>query len=253
MLPYQEKIISEILSATSIQGARILEIGGTPPWTVANKLIEMGAKSVTSINYRSDLENLRISDSIDFYNIDARIMSSVLKEKYDLIFGIAVIEHLPNLETILGECVKILNTNGRIALHGAAFWSSNLGHHVFVHIDNARYEFNANNPIDDFSHIYFSKQEMETHLIEVKQLPATHATAIVNYIYDNPILNRYHYEDILSSYKRAGLEFSYFRHSNWKTPTSDTLDRIQARLDPYFSQIYNNYSCGELLLIASVN
>jgi hypothetical protein len=83
MLPYQEKIISEILSATPIQGARILEIGGTPPWTVANKLIEMGAKSVTSINYRSDLENLRISDSIDFYNIDARIMSSVLKEKYE--------------------------------------------------------------------------------------------------------------------------------------------------------------------------
>jgi SAM-dependent methyltransferase len=175
------------------------------------------------------------------------------RSSYDLIFGIAVIEHLPNLETILGECVKILNTNGRIALHGAAFWSSNLGHHVFVHIDKARYEFNANNPIDDFSHIYFSKQEMETHLIEVKQLPATHAAAIVNYIYDNPILNRYHYEDILSSYKRAGLEFSYFRHSNWKTPTSDTLDRIQARLGPYFSQIYNNYSCGELLLIASVN
>lgn len=250
MLPYQEKILSEILSRVSVVGSRVLEIGGTPPWTVSSRLIELGAKSVTTLNYRADLVDTDVTECIHFRNIDARTMAAKLSDKYDLIFGIAVLEHLPELEVVLTQASRILSSGGTVALHGAAFWSSRLGHHVFVHVDGAKYEFNGNNPIDDFSHLYFSYEQMHDNLVSIKNLPQHHASAICDYIYKNPILNRYYYEDIISAYSRSAYKVTHLRSSAWGPPMNSITKKIYAHMGSYYQDIYRNFGCGELFILA---
>lgn len=252
MLPYQEKILNEILSHANISGARVLEIGGTPPWTVARRLIELGAQSVTTLNYRHDLHDEEITESISFRNLDARYMASKLNEKYDLIFGIAVLEHLPMLELVLREATSLLNPGGVIALQGGSFWSAKFGHHVFVHIEGAKYEFNGNNPIDDWSHLYFDQEQMYESLVTVKGIPESHAKAIVEYIYKNPILNRYHYEDILNAYSLAGVTIKNLRRTNWGTqPTEHIIQLINQKIGAELAEKYLDYTCDEMLIIGT--
>ena len=249
LLPYQEKIIAEIVKQIDVHEARVLEIGGAPPYLVATRLVELGARSVTVINYRSDLMDQDVTDTVCFKNIDARMMSKKLDETYDLIFGIAVFEHLPEIEVVLSEASSILTKTGVVALHGAAFWSSNLGHHVWVHIDGAKYEFNGNNPIDHHSHLYYDYSSMLDNLIQVKKLPEKHAVEICEYIYKKPVLNRYHYEDIVGAFSRSRYEILYLRDTNWLVPSPQILEKINEK-QGHYAHIYSNYSCGELTIIA---
>jgi trans-aconitate methyltransferase len=250
MLPYQEKTLAEILSHINIIGADILEIGGAPPWTVAHRLIELGARSVTTLNYRHDLYDQEITASISFKNLDARYMASRLNEKYDLIFGIAVLEHLPMLERVLREAASLLNPGGIVALHGGAFWSNKFGHHVFVHIEGTKYEFNGNNPVDDWSHLYFDQEQMYESLMTVKGIPESHAKAIVEYVYKDPILNRYHYEDIINAYSLAGFTIKNLRRSNWGSqPKDHIIQRINQKIGTELAGKYSDYTCGEMLII----
>ena len=152
------------------------------------ELLRLGARSVITINNRADLGSRRLSDGHLLLNMDARALEFPDGE-FDIVLGIAVLEHLLDLDRVLAEIFRVLARNGGAYLHGGPLWSCGRGHHVWVQADGVKYEFNANNPVPDWSHLILDRDEMKSCL-EERRIPAAHARKIVEWIYDDPRLNR---------------------------------------------------------------
>ena len=223
--PYQEKAINSLNKICDFSGKKILEIcGGTLP-DVALELLKRGAEKVITIDYKKNLVDKKYSGNLEFFNMDARNLEFGENE-LDIVFGIAVLEHLNNLDKVLSEIYRVLVKNGYAYLHGAAIWSCYLGHHVWVHADGVAYEFNGNNPIPDWGHLIYQKEEMREYL-ESQNIKPDHAQKIVHHIYDAPNLNRYHYEQLIKFFKESKLTVLKINKTLWKAPDKKTLDILK--------------------------
>jgi ubiquinone/menaquinone biosynthesis C-methylase UbiE len=203
-----------------------LEIGGDPPFGVAMEFMARGAKRVVTIDYRKDMADAQVAENIEFRNMDARDLKFD-NDEFDIVFGVAVLEHLPNLDTVLDEAERVLVKDGYLYLHGGSLWSSNLGHHVWVEADGMSYFFNANNPIPDWCHLLYQKDEMKTYL-EAQHIIPAHAQNIVDMVYDNPILNRYSYEDYIRFLHNSTMAIRTIKETSWRSPSGEMLAKLRA-------------------------
>lgn len=98
--PYQQQSLDTILKYTPLLGQKILEIGGDTDRNVANKLVELGAADVWSINIAE------IFHDQDIGNIHTRQLSANDIERYftrgafDVVFGIAILEHIDDIQRL---------------------------------------------------------------------------------------------------------------------------------------------------------
>jgi ubiquinone/menaquinone biosynthesis C-methylase UbiE len=151
---YQKKTIDCFNEVCSFIGKKVLEIGGSPPYNVAREFLNRGARNMITIDYRTDIPNRQIAENLQYLNMDARDLKFP-RQEFDLVFGVAVLEHLHNLDKVLAEISRVLVKGGYAYLHGAPLWSCRLDHHVWVRFDDVKYEFHANNPIPDWHHLIF--------------------------------------------------------------------------------------------------
>lgn len=253
MKPYQKRCLNSFASLCDLSQRDILEIGGTPPFHVAQELIQRGAKTVTIIDYRPDLTNMKLTEKINFLNMDARYLKFE-DNKFDFVFGTAVLEHLPDVERVLSEINRVLRKGGIVCLHGGPLWASCLGHHVFVHVDGIKYEFNGNNPIPDYYHLIYDKTEMKKYLMDAQHISHKAATAIVEFVYDSDKLNRLFYEDLVMAFNRTKeFAISNIIERVWKTPPSNqTLELIKNKPDHRAPMnVDRNYSISEMEVVLS--
>ncbi len=255
---YQKQSIDYFNARYPFTGKKVLEIGGSPPYSVARELRTRGARKICVINNRTDIASKPIDTDIDYSNMDARDLKFP-GEEFDIVFGIAVLEHLHDLDKVLAEICRVLTRGGRAYLHGGPLWSCRLGHHVWVQADGVKYEFNANNPIPDWYHLIYNKDEMRRYL-ETEGIPQVHAQKIADWIYDNPMLNRYPVETIVRILREAKLTIEKLRETSWGNPPRGVLRKLAAIKDmasrplsgislPGQSAAIGNYSTGVLEVI----
>ncbi len=225
ILPYQKKAIDHFNRLCDFKGKTILEIGAIPPFETAREFLNRGAQKVVCIDYRSNLKDGTILENLEFRNMDARDLEFDNKQ-FDLVFGVAVLEHLPNLDKVLSEIFRVLVKGGYAYLHGGPIWSCNLGHHVYIIVDKVHYFFNQNNPIPHWHHLLYTPQEMITYL-ETQKLPSSHAQEIVKMVYESPTLNRYSFEDFLRFFKKTKLTLIELNKTPWGNPTEEIRTRIK--------------------------
>lgn len=255
---YQKKSIDFFNALHSFSGKKVLEIGGSPPYCVARELRKRGASKVCIINNRTDIPSQPIDADIDYFHMDARDLKFPGQE-FDIVFGIAVLEHMHELQRVLAEICRVLIRGGRAYLHGGPLWSCRLGHHVWVHADGIKYEFNANNPIPDWYHLIFQKDEMR-HYLETMGIPEAHAGKIADWVYDDPRLNRYPLETCLRILRETELAIEKLSETSWGNPPKSVLRKLALVNDkeprplagislPGQSAAIGNYSTGVLEVI----
>ena len=125
----------------------------------------------------------------------------------------------------MNKTYRTLKKGGKLILHGAPLWNSHWGHHLWVHIENSRYEFNGNNPIPDWGHLYYSKNEMFKYL-EKKNIPITHIEKIVEMIYDSTLVNRLKYDNIIDSIVKSEFKIIEVIGNNWKKPNEEIFKKL---------------------------
>lgn len=239
--PYQVKVLDKLCEFRPVKGLRILEIGGASDGAVAGEVLTRGAREVISINNRKDIKSTIFSENYKVYNMDARKLE-FKDEHFDMVLGIAVLEHLHDLDIVCDEIYRVLKNDGLVYLHGGPLYTCSLGHHVWVHVDGVKYEFNGFNPIPDWYHLIFSKREMKEYLISGKNIPGDHADKIVHFIYDHPNINRYKYEDYKRILNESKLKIVLFEEQDWKNPSKEILNLLAAKNhDPQL-----NYKTGAL-------
>lgn len=225
MEKYKIRIKELITKYQSIESKRILEIGGTPNENeIALELInQCKAKEIFQINIRSDLSDITEGD-IKYYNMDAR--ETVFEDNtFDIIYGTAVLEHIHLLSKFFDEMYRVLKYGGMIFLHGGPLWNCKLGHHLWIHTEKNKYEFNSNNPIDDWSHLYLTPAEMKLSLGN-KNLSKDDIERIINGIYYSDIINRVSYQEIMTLIKKSKFELVEIEAQDWGKPQRNIENKI---------------------------
>lgn len=224
--PYQERGIDHLNQYRDYTGTKILEIGGKPPHSIAKEFLKRGARKVITINNQENLLYGKFSDQGELVKMDARKMEFEA-ESFDIVFGTAVLEHLPELDKVLEEINRVLDKKGMAFLHGGPLWSCPLGHHLWVHVDGAAYTFNGNNPIPPWSHLIYEKPEMSRYL-QSRNINRAHREKILTWIYDTNAINRFCYEDYTKIFEASSVSIIKVKDICWgKKPVGKILKLLR--------------------------
>ncbi len=169
----------------NLQGKTILEIGADMELAVAQEFIKRGAKEVYCANPL-------FPDSL--VSPDNRI--KVIKDfgekvkfennKFDCIFGIALLEHVLNVEDLFNEVKRMLKPQGFAYLQGNPMYTCHCGHHIWVKTPEKFYKFcDEIKTFEPWEHLTLHTKEEYTENLIRKGLPKEHIEKIVDFLFSD--------------------------------------------------------------------
>jgi len=204
----------------SFKGKHILEVGGAQSCDSAYPFLKDGAASavVTGLDH---ISQERVDDEYDLriLRADALTLSSVFgPERFDVVYGISIVEHIPSPSKFLDEVYRILKPGGLAFLEGNPIWSSSKGHHLWVATWGGPYQSKttsnylfsgwpgkaSTNPLPDWSHLLMTSSQMREYLTE-KRIPSTDIDCIVDWVFHCDQVNRINMSEIAAAYTGSNL------------------------------------------------
>lgn len=209
---YQIRAVDRFLNwvPENILRQGVLEVGSDLDAKVMRELRASGCPSVLGVNpYFPDGELAAIAPGLPEGCALARkdMRATGLEDaSIGAIFSVSVFEHLLEFDQCLLEMYRILVPGGIVYADFGPIWSSSLGHHVCANVDGARASHwePKLNPLDNFSHLLKSSEEMEALL--VGRVPEALGEAIVDWVYASPDINRLFFEDYLRLIEASPFE-----------------------------------------------
>ncbi len=192
---YHYEEFERLRERVDIRGKRVLEIGSDYHLASARLFMSNGADSVVATNIGNWKSDEPMPDRVEFRVCDASDLD-LPDESFDIIYGIAIIEHVPNFEKLSKAIKRLLKPDGVIYFQGCPMWAGTLGPHVWYAADPGdqgdgtknpkpiQYSFTHNNPIPDWAHLAMSPEQLADLLVAEKGLPRSHAEGIVKYVHN---------------------------------------------------------------------
>ncbi len=149
-----------------------------------------GGKNVKRVNQRwDDLENLR--------------------GKFDVIYGIEILEHVKDLKNFFVTLINLLADNGVINVQGRPLWTSDDGHNYPYYLDCGLLQTGEEScKISAWQHLAFeSKKELKQSLLQ-KDFTENDAERISEYVFNSDEINRHSFSEILEILN--GMEGIYY-------------------------------------------
>jgi radical SAM protein with 4Fe4S-binding SPASM domain len=201
-LSYYGYFIKDINSIYGFKNKNILEIGADLNLECIKAAVKLGARSAIACNPRVTTD--KKSDKKIHIIKDLGEALDVADESIDLIYGIALLEHVINPAELAEKISKMLKKGGHAYLQGNPMWTSPKGHHVYLCVDDTNYSFDESNgicPVDDWYHLSCPAfEDFEQTLIK-KGVPARHISAIYNQIFTDPHLSRLTPSQIITAFQ----------------------------------------------------
>lgn len=196
---YHPEEFEKFFARVDVRGKRVLEIGSDFHLASARLFLANGAREVIATNignwHAPDIPEgvtFRVGDVADIDLGD---------EGFDIVYGIAILEHLPDAEAVARAVKHHLKPGGIGYLQGCPLWTGALGHHVYVSPHaiakaegrstddlskfDTTYSFaqDDKNPIPHWSHLSMNAEQM-TDFLATRGLQRPHAIAIADHVYD---------------------------------------------------------------------
>ena len=197
---YHFEEFEKLVARVNIQGKRILELGSDFHLASARLLAANGASEVVATNiweWRSAEPlppNLRYCFG-DFSSFD------LTDHSFDIVYGVAILEHIQDVEAIALAVKRMLKPSGLAYLQGFPLWTGSLGHHLWLDVslteDNptgheegeklrrVAYYYNdeSRNPLPHWSHLTHTPDGLKDMLIK-RGIPPIDATQITKHVYN---------------------------------------------------------------------
>jgi hypothetical protein len=157
-----ERRIADMGRYRPLAGAVVLEIGADAKSFAAQMLLDAGAARVISSNHGERWPEETVG-AIEKKRIDARKLTDVLApQSVDIVFGIAVLEHIDGLAEFFRTAKQVLRPGGLFFVQGEPIWTSQNGHHVGVIGERAHYRFGVPgaNPIPRWAHLTNTRESL---------------------------------------------------------------------------------------------
>ncbi len=222
---YQLKPLKMLVeNNVKIQGANILEVGGGAHLTCPKEFIELGAESVLVTNIAHGLVEKQEG------KITTKLHSALeidgLDETFDIIYGVAVLEHIPDPQLLFQQVYRCLNQGGYAFFSGGPIWSSALGHHCWITLGDIDYHFtdrNLTNLLEPFDHVLNDEESLSIKLS--KNIGSENAKLLAHHIYNDPHINRESHGSILSAINATPLSIMSYQSRLFSN------ERYTSRLD----------------------
>lgn len=92
-------------------------------------LLKFGAIKVHGIDICNDMGIDFRHRKVKYFNVSAEDMHGIDSNTYDLVYCLATMEHIPNIDKAFAEMVRVTKPQGVIFSFSAPLWNSKEGHH----------------------------------------------------------------------------------------------------------------------------
>lgn len=209
---YQKQLINIFItkSSVSLKDKTILEIGSDFNLNVARYFISQGAKEVVCVNPKFP-ETLKSPDKRIRLIKDFGEQTQLPDGYFDIIFGIALLEHVLHVTELVKEVKRMLKFTGVAFLQGCPLYTSKAGHHLWVQRQDICYKFSDDtNPFENWEHLCCESEEELTQCLKNKNIPEEHIRYILNYLLSDDT-SKFTANKILSLVKQVkGLSIESF-------------------------------------------
>jgi SAM-dependent methyltransferase len=225
---YQANALHRFGRHAEVRGARILEIGSDPGLRVLRALVARGAREAVGINNSAELWADRPERSIEeggAHLLDGDAADLPFPDgSFDLVFSVAVFEHLLELPRALAEMHRVLAPGGRVHASFGPIWSGGKGHHLSIRIGDRelRHFIPEKNPLPDFSHLLLGPDEMRVAL--ARRLEPEWVEPAVEYVYFGGAINRLFHHQYVEAFERSPLRLHSLRPE--RDPVQPQLRRV---------------------------
>jgi ubiquinone/menaquinone biosynthesis C-methylase UbiE len=122
-----------------------------------------------------------------------------LDEKFDLIYGLDVLEHVKNIRKFYENLIRLIDDNGIICLQGSPLWPSDNGHNYMNCINGKNLEVGiGNRQIAPWEHLAYNNKETLKQALKDKYFTEEEAENISEFIFNSSEINRCSYKDFIS-------------------------------------------------------
>lgn len=124
-------------------------------------------------------------------------------DTFDFIFSLASFEHIHKLDIALGNIKRMLKPNGLLYAQWGPIWTGCYGHHC---------HYWSQPDVDllpPWAHLYMDRIEMLEYVKKKRNLET--AKAACDFVFSDPILNRYSRSDIYSFINSCGMQVMQMR------------------------------------------
>jgi SAM-dependent methyltransferase len=133
-----------------LQGARVLVVG-CAEGKDCTFFVEFGAREVHGLDVIERIGKDFPHPRVTYHRCSAEEMK-LPSDGFDLVYSVATMEHIPNIERAFAEMVRVARPRGMIYCFSAPLWNSREGHHKFGLF-----------PDDPWIHLRMSRDEMLEH------------------------------------------------------------------------------------------
>lgn len=155
-LPYFRKVVFEgFFKKYNLLGANVLNLSFYDNNFFSKILKKHGAKSVTGVSPRIDIEGAEEVDGIENYSVNFENFD-VGEKKFDIIIGFDVIPNIKNFSKFCNKLRRYSNLSTGVHLDGYMPYTSACGHVVCT--ENHKF-FNETNMFDYWEHLSINTEE----------------------------------------------------------------------------------------------
>jgi SAM-dependent methyltransferase len=200
----------------------VLEVGAGAFETLAELARLYPGKQFDGVDFVLRAPALAVSESgpsnLKVLKHDVRDLSLFAGGQFDLVFSVALVEHVRELGAHLAEVHRVLKDGGRYCFRAAPLWSSSLGHHC-GHSD-------PNCPIPHYGHLYMTREQLGQFLAEQKGQSQEECVRILRSVYDRKDLSRLSLTEVRQIVNEAPLRVDAWKENKDKNWSEDLMRTV---------------------------
>lgn len=197
---HYELNVSDVNLKYKLPGKRVLSI--SPQYcnfAITEGLEALRAKEVVSLGaYHSGYE-IRGGVNVKRVNQSWKEIEN-LRGKFDVIYGIEVLEHIKDLKQFFETLKNLIVDNGVINLQGRPLWTSDEGHNCTADLESGFLKTGIEDlKISPWQHLAYENQEDLKNALLKKNFSENDATKIADFIFNSDEINRLSFSQILNA------------------------------------------------------
>jgi SAM-dependent methyltransferase len=185
-----QQLLMKLHHCYSFMNKRVMEIGSDLDLQLAQAMLRLGAVEVVAVNpnFKNHLFNNVIPGIKLLKSLGEN--TSYGDGYFDIIFGVALLEHVHNPRTLAGECRRLLHKSGICLLQGNPVWTSCQGHHTVYSRENLSLHYDKNSPFEAWEHLCLDTQNKASIALAEKGIPKNDIPKLIKILLEDGHISR---------------------------------------------------------------
>lgn len=207
----QAKILLMLNKNYSFTNKRVLEIGSDLRLQAAQALLKLGATQVFAVN--PAFEAIKSPDERITIIKDYGENTPFEEGYFDMIVGMALLEHVSHPRKLAEECKRLLINKGGVAfLQGSPMWTAYDGHHTWNKIDTTYYKFSDDGrPYEYWEHLCLDGFADAYNCLKNKGLPEAYIFCLLDTLFISDFISRKTPTDIINEFMLVSKDIKFRR------------------------------------------